>query len=913
MPSAKDIRQSFIDYFASRDHKEIASSSLVPRNDPSLLFTSAGMVQFKNIFTGLESPPASRAVTVQKCLRAGGKHNDLDNVGYTTRHHTFFEMMGNFSFGDYFKEAAIPYAWDLITREWGLTPERLWITIYADDDDAFELWRKVTGFGRERIIRIASSDNFWAMGDTGPCGPCSEIFYDHGEHLEGGLPGSAEGEGERFVEIWNLVFMQYERGAGGQTELPRPSIDTGIGLERISALLQGSHDNFDGDLFVPLLDAVAEHTGIAPEDSRGVSHRVIADHLRAAAFLIADDVLPSNEGRGYVLRRILRRAMRHVRLLGMEEPLLHRLLPTLLEGMGGAYPELRRAEALTGETLRLEEGRFGAALSRGLKSLELEMDALGEGGVLSGLVAFRLYDTYGFPLDLTADILRGRGFGVDTEGFASAMAEQRAAGRRAWSGSGASADSELWFKVAQETGAGEFLGYGTEFAEGVVLALVRDGKRVESAAAGTFDGGVEFVCNQTPFYAESGGQEGDRGEALGADGLEVKITDVQKHGGLHIHCGRVIGGTLRVGSEVRLRVDGERRRRLRHHHSATHLLHEALRRVLGSHVTQKGSLVAADRLRFDFSHPRAMEAEELLRVEDLVNAQIVANGEVRTRMMSPEEAMDEHGALGLFGEKYGDEVRVVSMGERDASRSLGSFSTELCGGTHVRRTGELGLFRIVNEESLSSGVRRITALAGLASLERMRLDGERLEDLSRLLRVGGEDLCLRVAALQEESKVLRAELVEVRGKLAFAGMEGRQVASSGESSNGAKSGTENSTESGAGNGAWREVGSVRLAAHCLEGVPPRELRAMIDKLKGRLGSGVAVLVAVNGGRASLVVGVTDDLTSRVDAVSLVHRGAVILGGSGGGGRADFAQAGGPLGERAEAAIAEIARVLADET
>ena len=910
--SARDIRQSFIDYFVARDHAEIASSPLVPRNDPSLLFTSAGMVQFKNIFTGLEKPPAPRAVTVQKCLRAGGKHNDLDNVGYTTRHHTFFEMMGNFSFGDYFKELAIPRAWELVTREWNLPPDKLWITIHASDDDAGKIWRKVTGFPPERVIRISTDDNFWAMGNTGPCGPCSEIFYDHGEHLPGGLPGSPEGEGERFVEIWNLVFMQYERSENGQTDLPKPSIDTGIGLERVSALLQGSHDNFKSDLFVPLLEAVAEHTGVPHEGERGVSHRVIADHLRAAAFLVADDILPSNEGRGYVLRRILRRAMRHGRLLGREEPLLWRLLPTLLAGMQDAYPELRRAEALTRETLRLEEERFGEALSRGMKMLESEADALGDGGTLSGEAAFRLYDTYGFPLDLTADILRGRGLGVDADGFAAAMEAQRAAGRRAWSGSGESGQSRLWLEMRNELGAGEFLGYGTEAAEGVALALVRDGARVGALSAGE-EG--EFVCNQTPFYAESGGQEGDRGRAFGSEdgggdsdddgdgdgeGLELEILDVQQRGGLHAHRCRVVRGVLESGAALRLVVDGERRRDLRNHHSATHLLHEALRRVLGSHVTQKGSLVAADRLRFDFSHPRGLSEEELRRVEDEVNAQIAGNAEVQTRIMPPDAAMEEMGALGLFGEKYGDEVRVVSMGGEDLSRPSGSFSTELCGGTHVRRTGELGLFRIVGEESLSSGVRRMTALAGRASLSRMRADGRRLSALEGVLRVGGDDLVPRVEALREEAKKLRGELSALRSRLALATATGA-------------GGTDAAADSGEGDGAYRQAGSVRMAARCLEDVSARELRPMVDRLKDSLGSGVVVLVSVNDGRASLVAGVTDDLTERVDAVSLVNCGAEVLGGRGGGGRPDFAQAGGPHGDRAEAAIEEIARVLARDT
>ena len=880
--TAKEIRRHFTDYFAHHDHAVLPSSSLVPRNDPSLLFTSAGMVQFKNIFTGLEKPAHPRAVTVQKCLRAGGKHNDLENVGYTTRHHTFFEMMGNFSFGDYFKELAIPLAWDLITKEWGVDAERLLISVYAEDDEAFKIWKKVTGFADSKIIRIATDDNFWAMGDTGPCGPCAEIFYDYGADFAGGPPGAPDEGGDRFVEIWNLVFMQYERDPDGQHPLPKPCIDTGIGLERISALLQGSHDNFDSDLFTPLIGKVADLSGVETKatDNGGVSHRVISDHLRASAFLIAEGVLPSNEGRGYVLRRILRRAMRHIRLLGREEPLLYRLVPTLIAEMGEAYSELGRAEALITDTLQNEESRFGETLARGLKVLESETDKLGAGELLSGEAAFRLYDTYGFPLDLTQDILRGQNRTVDTQGFDAAMAAQRAAGRAAWGGSGEEATSAIWLELSEQLGASEFLGYETERAEAIVARLLRDGAPLDQAKAGE---SCEFICNQTPFYGESGGQEGDRGTAKGTapdSDLKLTITDTQKRGaGLHLHKAEVVSGSLREGDTLEMQVNTERRARLRSHHSATHLLHEALRRVLGDHVTQQGSLVAEDRLRFDFSHPKPVSKEQLEAIEDEVNYNIRANRAVQTRLMQPEEAVEKAGALALFGEKYGDEVRVVSMGDSDSAKPAGYFSTELCGGTHVKRTGDIGLMHIIKEESLAAGVRRITAVADQAAIDYARAQVRLLSQAAEALRTAPTELATRATALNDEVKTLRRQLEQARQNTA----------------------TEVSLEN--------DVGGVRLVARELQDIPAKELRPMADKIKGDLGSGVAVLVSVNDGRASLVVSVTKDLTPRISAIDLVRRGSEALGGTGGGGRDDFAQGGGPDTSGAKPALEAIESAL----
>ncbi|RMD64655.1 MAG: alanine--tRNA ligase, partial [Alphaproteobacteria bacterium] len=752
MASGNEVRSAFLDYFHRHGHEIVPSSPLVPRNDPTLLFTNAGMVQFKNVFTGQETRPYKRAVTAQKCVRAGGKHNDLENVGYTARHHTFFEMLGNFSFGDYFKDLAIELAWNLVTREFGLPRDRLLVTVYAEDEEAAALWKKIAGLPEDRIYRIPTSDNFWQMGDTGPCGPCSEIFFDHGPHIPGGPPGSAEEDGDRFIEIWNLVFMQFEQiEPGKRVPLPKPSIDTGMGLERITAVLSGTHDNYDTDLLRSLIEASAEISGTSPDGPHAVSHRVIADHVRATAFLIADGVLPSNEGRGYVLRRIMRRAMRHVNKLGVREPMLWRLVPTLISVMGQAYPELIRAEALITETLKLEEGRFIQTLERGLRLLEEETARLGEGQPLPGEVAFRLYDTYGFPLDLTQDILRAQGRSVDLAGFEAAMQRQREAARKAWAGSGEAATEALWFEVRDKVGATEFLGYDTEVAEGQVVALIVDGRQVDAIEAGQE---AQVITNQTPFYGESGGQVGDTGVLFNADGAEFQVTDTQKKlGDLHVHIGRLVHGRLEIGDAVEMRVDGARRAALRAHHSATHLLHEALRRRLGSHVTQKGSLVAPDRLRFDFAHPKAMTVEDIRAVEAEVNERIRINAPVVVRLMTPDEAI-KAGALALFGEKYGDEVRVVSMGGEDPTRGGAMFSTELCGGTHVRRTGDIGFFKIVAESALAAGVRRIEAVAAAAAVDYVQRLEAALNEAATALKVAPTQVPERASALVEERKRL---------------------------------------------------------------------------------------------------------------------------------------------------------------
>ena len=887
MQSTNAIRDRFLDFFKRNDHEVVASSPLVPRNDPTLLFTNAGMVQFKNVFTGQETRPYDRAVSSQKCVRAGGKHNDLENVGYTARHHTFFEMLGNFSFGDYFKERAIDLAWSLVTREFGLSPERLLVTVYAEDDVAFDLWRKVAGLPESRILRIATSDNFWAMGDTGPCGPCSEIFYDHGPAIPGGPPGSPDEDGDRFVEIWNLVFMQYEQvDAQTRVDLPRPSIDTGMGLERMAAVLQGKHDNYDTDLFRTLIEAAADVTGTDPDGPQAVSHRVIADHLRASTFLMADGVMPSNEGRGYVLRRIMRRAMRHAHKLGARDPVMHRLVPDLVRLMGGQFGELERAGAMIAETLRMEEERFRATLDRGLKLLEDEVTGLAEGQVLSGDVAFKLYDTYGFPLDLTQDVLRGQGRGVDTDGFDAAMERQRAEARRSWAGSGEAADDRVWFALRERFGATEFLGYDAEQAEAVVLAVLVDGEEVADAAAGK---DVAVVANQTPFYGESGGQVGDTGRILGGDGLRIVVTDVRKYAGdLWVHLGRVEAGTVSAGLAVDMSVDGERRSAIRANHSATHLLHEALRRRLGDHVAQKGSLVAPDRLRFDISHNQGMSAEDVAAVEAEVNARIRQNTDVVTRLMAPDDAVAQ-GAMALFGEKYGETVRVVSMGGAD--RDNRPFSVELCGGTHVRRTGDIGSFRLVGESALAAGVRRVEALTGVGAAVHAAQQEALLGQAATALRTTPQELPGRVAALVDERKRLEREVTELRRKLA--GMDGAATADG---------------------PSVKEVNGVRFAGRVLDGVPPKELKPMADDLKQRVGSGVVALVAVapqdEGGKASIVVGVTPDLAERLSAVDLVRLGSQAIGGKGGGGRPDMAQAGGPDGSRAGEALAAIERALA---
>jgi alanyl-tRNA synthetase len=882
MSGVNEIRSRFLDYFAENGHEVVPSSPLVPRNDPTLMFTNAGMVQFKNVFTGLEKRPYSRAVTAQKCVRAGGKHNDLDNVGYTARHHTFFEMLGNFSFGDYFKDRAIELAWNLITKEFGLPVDRLTVTVFIDDDEAFDLWKKIAGLPESRILRIAGSDNFWQMGDLGPCGPCSEIFYDHGPHIPGGPPGSSEAEGDRFIEIWNLVFMQFEQLPDGKrVALPKPSIDTGMGLERMAAVLQGTHDDYKIDLFGAIISHVADLTGVEPEDARGVSHRVIADHLRASSFLIADGVLPSNEGRGYVLRRIMRRAMRHAQLLGAQDPLMWRLVPTLVREMGQAYPELSRAEALIAETLKLEEARFRKTLVRGLALLEEGSKELERGAKFSGEAAFTLYDTYGFPLDLTQDALKPRGITVDTESFDAAMERQREKARASWTGSGDAATEAVWFSLREKAGASEFLGYETETVDGVVVALVKDGKEVDALRAGE-SGAV--VLNQTPFYAESGGQVGDTGVMRG-DGVHFSVADTQKKAGdVFVHSGTVEKGTLKVGAALTLEVDHSRRSGIRRNHSATHLLHEALRQVLGDHVAQKGSLVAPDRLRFDFSHPKPMTAEEIERVEDLANDFVLQNSPVTTRLMAVDEAIAS-GARALFGEKYGDEVRVVAMG-RGGGNTMG-WSVELCGGTHVKRTGDIGVIAALGDSAVAAGVRRIEALTGTAARKHARHLGELAKVAAAELKAPVEDMPQRLAQLLDERRRLERELSEAKKKLAMGGGAGAQGAD-----------------------GVRVVGDVKLLARAVEGIDLKDLRSLADEGKKRLGSGVVAIVGVTEeGRAGVVVGVTDDLTSRFSAIDLVRKGAEVLGGKGGGGRADMAQAGGPDGSKAEAALKAIEGAL----
>jgi alanyl-tRNA synthetase len=880
MSSTNEIRRSFLDYFAAHGHEPVPSAPLVPYNDPTLMFVNAGMVPFKNVFTGLESRSTPRAASSQKCVRAGGKHNDLDNVGYTARHHTFFEMLGNFSFGDYFKEQAIEHAWTLLTREWGLAKDRLLATVYHTDDEAFALWKKIAGLPENRIIRIATKDNFWAMGDDGPCGPCSEIFFDHGEAIPGGPPGSPDEDGDRFIEIWNLVFMQFEQ-VGGEIvgDLPHPSIDTGMGLERLSAVLQGVHDNYDIDTFKALIAASEGLTGVAAQGEQRASHRVIADHLRSTSFLLADGVLPSNEGRGYVLRRIMRRAMRHAHMLGASEPLMHRLVPALVTEMGQAYPELARAQALIEETLEREEVQFRRTLANGLKLLDEATGGMGEGCELPGETAFKLYDTYGFPYDLTEDALRARVIGVDRAGFDEAMERQKAAARAAWKGSGQAADDEIWFDIAEREGASEFTGYTSTEGEGRVVALVKGGAEVASADAGDE---VTVLTNQTPFYGESGGQAGDAGTIEGPGGLRLTVEDTGKPlGRLHAMHAKVENGRIGLGEVVHLAVDVERRDAIRANHSATHLLHAALRHRLGDHVTQKGSLVAADRLRFDFSHPAALSAEDIAAIEAEVNAEIRANQPVMTRLMSPDDAI-EAGAMALFGEKYGDEVRVLSMG-RGAERA---YSVELCGGTHVTALGDIGLFRIVSESAVSSGVRRIEALTGEGARQWLVGREERLKGVAGLLRTTPEDVELRVATLLDERRKLERELAETKKALALGGGGAAQVGPADE-----------------------DIGGVKFSGQVLDGLDAKELRGLLDQAKQRLGSGVAVIVAVNDGRASIAAAVTDDLTSRFSAVELVRVGVEALGGKGGGGRPDMAQGGGPDGAKAGEAIAAVKAAL----
>jgi alanyl-tRNA synthetase len=885
MPGVNDIRKSFLDYFGDNGHEIVGSSPLVPRNDPTLMFTNAGMVQFKNVFTGLEKRDYVRAATSQKCVRAGGKHNDLDNVGFTARHHTFFEMLGNFSFGDYFKEQAISLAWNLLTREFGLDKSKLLVTVYHTDDDAFDLWKKIAGLPEERIIRIPTHDNFWAMGDTGPCGPCSEIFYDHGDHIPGGPPGSPEEDGDRFIEIWNLVFMQFEQVTlEERISLPKPSIDTGMGLERIAAVLQGVHDNYDIDLFKALIRASEEATGVKAVGDKIPSHRVIADHLRASSFLIADGVLPSNEGRGYVLRRIMRRAMRHGNLLGAKEPLIHRLVPALVGEMGSAYPELVRAQAMITETLELEETRFRKTLERGLSLLGDATGDLAKGESLDGDTAFKLYDTYGFPLDLTQDALRRRGIGVDVEGFNKAMERQKAEARASWAGSGDAADDRIWFELKDRHGSTEFLGYDTEIAEGVIQAIVVGGKAANEAKVGVE---VSLIVNQTPFYGESGGQQGDRGIIRFEGGL-VRITDTKKRGeGLFVHMGKVEKGTLKTASAVELEVDHEGRSGLRRHHSATHLVHEALRNVLGDHVAQKGSLVAPNRLRFDFSHQKPIPADDLAMVEKIANEVVQQSSPVTTRLMAVDDAI-EAGAMALFGEKYGEEVRVVSMGTAlRGPREGKTYSLELCGGTHVRNTGEIGVIKLLGESAVAAGVRRIEALTGADALAYLEEQEARVNEIADLLKVPPADAVQRVQNLVEERKRLERDLSEAKKKLALGG------------------------GAGGSDGAVREISGVKFQGQVVEGIEAKDLKGLVDDAKARLGSGVAAMISVSGdGKAAVVVGVTSDLTAKFNAVDLVRAGSEAVGGKGGGGRPDMAQAGGPDGANADKALAAIEKALA---
>jgi alanyl-tRNA synthetase len=880
MSSTNDIRRSFLDYFEKAGHARVPSAPLVPQNDPTLMFVNAGMVPFKNVFTGLETRPYSLATSSQKCVRAGGKHNDLDNVGYTARHHTFFEMLGNFSFGDYFKDRAIELAWKLVTKEWGIHPDRLTVTVYHTDDEAFDLWKKIAGLPDERVIRIPTKDNFWAMGDDGPCGPCSEIFYDHGEHLPGGPPGSADEDGDRFVEIWNLVFMQYEQ-AGGEivAELPSKSIDTGMGLERVAAVLQGVHDNYETDTFRALIQASEDLTHTKAEGDRKASHRVIADHLRASGFLVADGVLPANEGRGYVLRRIMRRAMRHAHLLGAEEPLMNRLVPALVAEMGAAYPELVRAQPLLEQVLTQEETRFRQTLATGLKLLDEATAGLAEGGTLAGETAFKLYDTYGFPYDLTEDALKARGLRVDRAGFDEAMARQKAAARAAWKGSGDKSSDELWFDLAEEFGSTEFTGYSGDEGEGVVLAIVRDGKRVETAEVGE---SVQLLLNQTPFYGESGGQIGDSGKLTTLNGFEGEVEDTSKPlGRLHVLHTKVLAGELSVGDTVHQKVDSERRDQIRANHSATHLLHAALRHRLGTHVTQKGSLVAPDYFRFDFSHPKALTREEIEQVEADVNAQIRSNEPVTTRLMTPDEAIAA-GAMALFGEKYGDEVRVLSMGRSDEA----DYSVELCGGTHVRALGDIQLLKIISESAVSSGVRRIEALTGEAARRWLSDRESKLREAAAALKTAPDEVPARIAALVEEHRKLERELADARKALAMGGGASRSDSLEPELVNGHK-----------------------FLGQVAEGLDPKDLRAGVDTMKKRLGSGIATLVTVNDGRASVAVGVTADLTGQFNAVELVKSAVAALGGQGGGGRPDMAQGGGPEGSKAKEALEAVKDAL----
>ena len=881
MPTLNDIRSTYLDFFNRNGHQVVPSSPLVPRNDPTLMFTNSGMVQFKNRFTGVEKGDYQRATSAQKCVRAGGKHNDLDNVGYTARHHTFFEMLGNFSFGDYFKSDAIPFAWELLTKDFGIPKDKLLVTVYHTDDEAANLWKKVAGLSDDRIIRIATDDNFWRMGPTGPCGPCTEIFFDHGDKIWGGPPGSAEEDGDRFIEIWNLVFMQFEQFEdGSMRDLDMQSIDTGMGLERIGALLQGKHDNYDTDLMRALIEASAHATSSDPDGPGKVHHRVIADHLRSTSFLLADGVMPSNEGRGYVLRRIMRRAMRHIHMLGAQDPVMHKLVPSLVQQMGAAYPELGRAQSMIEESLLSEETRFRKTLDRGLRLLDDEIAKLPEGADLPGEAAFKLYDTYGFPLDLTQDALREQGRAVDTAGFDAAMAEQKALARAAWAGSGETKDAAIWFELGEKHGATEFLGYDSETAEGQILSLVRDGAEIEIAKEGET---VQVVTNQTPFYAESGGQVGDTGTVQTESGL-VRISDTKKSGGVFIHVGEVTMGQVSRGQAAKLEVDHARRGTIRANHSATHLLHEALRRALGDHVAQRGSLNAHDRLRFDFSHNKAMTPEEIAQVEAEVNEFIRQNSPVETRIMTPDDAR-AIGAQALFGEKYGDEVRVVSMGKRTGSgkgADKQTYSLELCGGTHVARTGDIGMFALTTETASAAGIRRIEALTGQAAMAELRRVDRELSEIAGILKAQAGDVVGKVRALSDERKALANEVAQLKRQLAMGG---------------------------GGASEAKEIAGVKFIGRRVEGVSGKDLGALVDEMKAQLGSGAVLVLAEADGKATVAAGVTGDLTDRISAVALVQAAVAALGGKGGGGRPDRAQGGAPSLDAAEAAIAAAEGVI----
>jgi alanyl-tRNA synthetase len=874
MQSTNDIRSTFLNYFRNAGHEIVASSPLVPDNDPTLMFVNAGMVPFKNVFTGMETRPYDRAVSSQKCVRAGGKHNDLDNVGYTARHHTFFEMLGNFSFGDYFKEQAIHHAWTLITGEYGIDKNRLLVTVFHDDDVAWNHWKNISGLPDEKIIRIATSDNFWSMGPTGPCGPCSEIFYDHGDHIWGGPPGTPEEDGDRFVEIWNLVFMQYEQvNENTRINLPKPAIDTGMGLERIAAVLQGVHDNYEIDLFKKLIEASADKSGVDPYGDHNTSHRVIADHLRSTSFLIADGVMPSNEGRGYVLRRIMRRAMRHAQMIGCKEPLMHQLVPALVSEMGHAFPELRRAQALVEETLLLEEKRFRKTLDRGMKLLDDEVAKIGKNGQLDGEVAFKLYDTYGFPLDLTQDALRAKKLTVDEDGFNKAMQKQKAEARAAWKGSGSTATDTIWFEAQEEFGASEFIGYSTTRADAKIIKIVNGDA---SVAEGKTGDKVSILTNQTPFYAESGGQVGDIGFIKNDSGLVIEIMDTQKQlGSLHVHIGKITAGILSVNDVVHMVVDEENSNKIRANHSVTHILHAALRKQLGDHLTQKGSLVAADKMRFDISHSKAVTENEISKVEEEVNHIIRQNTEVTTRLMTPEEAINA-GAMALFGEKYGDEVRVVAMGKNvDGS----DYSVELCGGTHVRRTGDIGYFKIISEGAVSAGVRRLEVLTGNAACDYSKEQQSLILETAAVLKSPAHELPQRLSSLLAERKKMEKEIADLQKKIALGGGASQSK----------------------GDGI-QEINGIKFIGQVLDGIQAKELRGLADDAKKKIGSGIIAYIAVNDGKAAVLTAVTIDLTEKFSAVDLVRIGAATVGGSGGGGRPDMAQAGGPNGDQAQAAI-----------